>query len=292
MSLSRQSWFTAALAATTLVPLGCNYVFHAAPEGADATTVDAQRDAMPVPPRLALNFGSAQTTQIPGDNPSVSDDGLHLWFERATTPIDRDIIHAQRIAANQNFNAPVQLNINTAANEIDAAITADQLLVTFASDFQVAAGGGFQIYQARRQSSNLEFEPYTKTNLSFPAFKGFDASPDGLQIFFADGGFLRSNVRTTRDELYAVGPAASVVDPNISYPTVSFDRLELIYVDADGKHLARALLSPDGKSYGAPQPLDVGVTCGKIAGPDLSPNAMSLTFFCDDAIYIARRPMQ
>lgn len=297
MSLSRQRSVVAAVAtslATALGFSGCNLVFRSTPAEADAATVnvDATTDGMPGTQRIDLKFGNATSTEIEGEDSSVSNDALHLWFMTVTTPTDRDMQHAQRATANALFGTVKQLdNVDTGANEVDGAIMEDQLFILYASNAGPGANGATRILQGQRQSPALEFTSIEDTNVGFSTFSGFDASPDGLQIFYVESGGLKSKRRTTRDNLsFSEGPATKLSDGNISYPTVSFDRLELVYVSADGTSLMRALLSADGSTYGEPQVLDVGATCGTISGPDFSPNAMLLTFTCDKTIYVARRP--
>lgn len=289
MSSLRQ-WPVVAALATSLGAPGCNIVFHTAPAEVDAAASDAGAlDGMPGTQRIDLQFGNALDSQRQGEDPSVSNDGLHVWYTVISPGLDRDIDHAQRPTPNDLFDSGSGL-ISTGKNDLDAAITDDQRLVTFMTN-NPNAQDELTIYQAQRTSPAENFDAARPTSVVIPSFYGYDASPDGMQVFFIDGSDLKSKTRTSRDALlFADGPTAKVLDPLVTRPTVSFDRLELVYPSSDRTMLLRALLSQDGTAYGQPQPFNVGVSCNSISDPDFSPNAMLLAFTCDGKIYFARRP--
>jgi hypothetical protein len=276
-----------ALAPGVCLATGCNLYFNAAPDAGSAADAAVSVDALNPTLRINLPFMAAEPTQFDGGDPSLSNDGLDLWFVPTDTSTTKkyDIYHARRPAINASFQAATEVNVNSSDDDIDGAVTDDRLLISFASN-RVPK---YTIFEAKRSSASEAFDTPVATNLAIDNFRGFDASPDGLTVMYPDGSVIKVFTRNTRNETYKAAPDIALADTNVSYATISFDRRELVY-SPDGKQLVRALLSLDGKEYAAPQPFALGVTCNSsMTDPDFSSDAMALTFACNGKVYIATR---
>ena len=130
--------------------------------------------------------------------PSISADGLAIYFAGNMLGNISDLFMATRPDVNSPFGTPVALNtLNTAHNEAAPAITPDGLTIYFRRMYE----GGMQqdIWAATRPDTNSMFGvPFLVAELNYPGFSSYgpDVSFDGQTIYFASDrpGSLPGNI--------------------------------------------------------------------------------------------------
>ena len=176
---------------------------------------------------------------------------------------------------------------NGGGNNVEPALTKDGLLLAFATN---RIGGVYKLFLAKRSAINLPFDAAIQTNLTFPAdFRGFDISPDGLKIYIVDNGMLHVMKRTSLTGEFVFDKMINLPVTDFSYPSVSFDELEILYNDKNTQRVMHATLAADKKSYENPTALQVGESCSLLEDADLSADAMTVVYNCNGSIHIARR---
>ncbi len=275
-----------AIAPFVMLAAGCNVFFKEADSDAPRVDTAPRTDAPDSNARINLPFVNVENTNIVGADSGISPEGLELTLVGYQQPYQ--IYQTTRATRAAEFSVPQVLSINSPQNDIEPAITADQRLLIFASDRK---DNGYELFQATRATARDAFANLMALNRTFADFKGFDASPDGLKVFYVDDGFLQTLTRPTIMDNFVLGPKFRLSDPSVRYPTVSFDGQELVY--SANNQLERALFDAQSNQFGAPQPLSFGsgaTLCPNATDPDFSPDAMALTFSCNDGtIRIASR---
>ncbi len=131
-------------------------------------------------------------------DPSINDDGTHLYLAPVPAGNPQEIDVAIRGAMDQDFATPTKLkNINSSSGEADPALTPDELVIVFSS--RRNAGQGVDLYYATRDVASNDFDAPS----AIPAVNGPDddndpvISRDGCRLYF-------SSHRSGTDELYVV----------------------------------------------------------------------------------------
>lgn len=108
------------------------YFFSARAGGGLKLLFTASRTAVTVPfdPPRPLDGVSKSTAQY---HPTVTDDGLYLFFASYTSDADNEIFQATRMSATDSFSSPqrVSSNINSAAPEVQPYVTRDSTAIYF-----------------------------------------------------------------------------------------------------------------------------------------------------------------
>jgi hypothetical protein len=186
-------------------------------------------------------------TPEPEWRPSISEDGLELYFQRFPAPVG-DLYLAVRESAEDEAGRPVPFGPARSLDEINSAeyfegcpcIASDGLTLYFVSN-RPDGHGGWGIYTATREAAgkpfgNVRLVIGTEHTVSFPSI-----SRDGLELFFqsstAPGGRGKADIyvatRATRDAPF--GGIRNIEEINTarseSAPCISGDGLTLFWSD-------------------------------------------------------------
>jgi WD40-like Beta Propeller Repeat len=238
--------------------------------------------------RINLPFTNPASLRLTGADPSLAFDETELWSVGSATPFDLQVAKSEGVPPSWTNDpmAVMRLNIGP-ASEVEPALTKDGLLLAFASD---RSGGAYKLFLATRIAKNLPFNTPSQTNLAFPrTFQGFDMSPDGLKLYIVDNGMLRVMKRASLTGEFVFDKMINLPVTDFSYPSVSFDELEIVYSDKNTATVMHATLNADKNSYELPTVLAVGETCSLLEDADLSADAMTVVYNCNGSIHIARR---
>lgn len=177
---------------------------------------------------------SAVNSPASESSPSISSDGLELYFTRGSTALDResfDIWVSRRSSVDDTWGAPEELSINSSTEDEDPSISADGLELYFDSN----RAGSFNIYVSRRDSKSEAFGP-PEVVLSSTGYANI--SSDGLLLFSSLTDDLAVSERLSKND--AFGPAKLIEGINTS------DALEYDGVlSADGSTFYFTSSSPD-----------------------------------------------
>ena len=173
---------------------GLTIIFTSFREGGfgRADLYQATRVSIEEPFGPAVNLGPEVNTSAMDNFPSISSDGLTLYFASTRTggAGNFDLYQATRATINDEFGNVMNLgpSVNTASIERGPNISADGLTMYFGSN-RAGGEGGDDIYVATRGSINDPFANVvnlgTGVNSSFGEF-GPSVSSNGLFIFFSD----------------------------------------------------------------------------------------------------------
>lgn len=200
------------------------------------------RPSLGAPWSDATNLGAPVNTNQSDASPSISSDGLSLYFERGID--SRDIWTATRLSLNDPWNVPVSLGsiVNSDELDTDPEISPDRLSLLFDSD-RPGGFGSRDIWMTTRNSTADAWE--TPSNLGDTINgAGLDAgasiSGDGLTLFFMSdrespgGNFdLFVSTRPTLSDDWTVPTKLLFpidVDLTNSAPNISFDGHTLYFV--------------------------------------------------------------
>lgn len=193
------------------------------------------------------NLGSTLNTAQSEATPSISADGLSLYFERGIS--SRDIWVATRPSTSDPWSSPSSLAaINSASLDTDPDIASDGLSLYFGSDRP--GGGGRDIYVSTRPTTS---DPWgTPANLGAAVNgpnldDGPSISSDGLSLFFMSdrddpGGSFDLFVSERASMNSPWSPATKV---NISSPAPISDNAPDI--SFDGRTLYFGSIRPGGE---------------------------------------------
>ena len=195
-------------------------------------------DAMPDGPNGSGAFGSPAVVVVtPGvgvdDDPSMTSDLLELYFNR-----DADIYVAKRTTVGSAFGVPVKIaELSSAANETGPSVSANGLVMYFASDRSPTLGNN-DIWMSTRASRNVAWGvPVHVTELSSPnGDTGIAVTNDNLKAVFASdrastsGDLFLSTRSSTSVAWGAPVLLSSVHQPSSpSSPMLSDDGLSLTW---------------------------------------------------------------
>jgi Tol biopolymer transport system component len=161
-------------------------------------TMRATRDD---PWQEPVNLGSTVNSTYSEGNPSISTDGLELYFSDFQNPRPGghggwDIYVTTRATVSDPWGAPVNLgpNVNGSRNEAGPSISSDGLTL-FLNSNRSGGLGAADLWMTRWNAQDSDWEPLI--NLGPPINRsGFEAaseiSPDGSMLYFSSerpGGF-------------------------------------------------------------------------------------------------------
>ncbi|MBP9085194.1 MAG: hypothetical protein KBG15_03710 [Kofleriaceae bacterium] len=217
---------------------------------------------------------------LSGVDPTLSSDGGELWFTTVGTPAA--LVVSSRVES--TYPAAVPPNFGSPQGDFDAALTADDQLLAYASN-----RSGFGVYQ--RQRGNGPGVWQNETLAVSTSFTGFDMSPDGLTLYLLENGKLRIMKRASRSVKFVSSNILSQqFATDAEYPTVSFDEREIIFSVRNGTGgilLMHAVRAANAIDYGAATALNFG--CTDTSDADFSHDAMAIVYSCDGQIFIAQR---
>ncbi|MGE3310729.1 MAG: immunoglobulin domain-containing protein [Limisphaerales bacterium] len=139
-----------------------------------------------------VNVGPPINSESSDGSPRISADGLSLYFdsERPGGVGGFDIWVATRAtsSADSPFAAPTRLDppVNSPDHEVGASLSADELILVFASDRPGGAGGIGDLWITTRADRTASWDtPVDLAELNSPNTELFPClSPDGLLLFF------------------------------------------------------------------------------------------------------------
>jgi Tol biopolymer transport system component len=222
-----RAWSTvAALAAGCSFP-GASPAGDAPVDALDAIPADAfGTPRWEQPTVVALPFAEQSD-----DDPSLTEDGLELYFNSARGTANPDIWVATRATATSAWNIPLRVvQLSSVANETTPEVSPDGLTIYFATD---RSGGnvGMDIWKSTRPNrSSLWGAPVFVAELSSPAGETAGGTADDLHIAI-------SYIPPGEAPQVAVSERATVGDP--WSPIVLLDGLNT------PSHEGSVLLSPD-----------------------------------------------
>jgi len=245
-----------------------------------------------------LNLGPTVNSSAHDDTPSVSADGLELYFMsyRLRGDPDGDLYVSTRITTQDPWGVPVNLGptVNTSGYDITPCISSDGLELYFMSDRPGTSGGGY-LWMTKRVTRNDNWGP----PVNLPRFFSggtYENSPaissDGLDLYLRDGGhdnsdlwmISRSSVSGPWGQLMNLGPTVNspVYD---SDPSISSDGRMLFFASerwgggVGGKDIWVARRATPDDDWGAPVNLGPDVsTPGNERGPSISADGFTLYF--------------
>ena len=219
--------------------------------GADIWT--ATRASISAPFEPVVNLGSNVNTASDEVSPSISSDGLTLFFgsDREGGQGGDDIWMTTRSAVSEPFGPAVNLGpvVNSSYPESAPDISADGLTLYFSSDRLGGLGGG-DIYVTKRASTSAPFGPPQNLGASVNSARIHTdpgISADGLALFMAywDGNMpvagsgVNLLVSQRDNESAAWGPPLNLLVPGWDknydlQPDISFDGSMLLFHRKDG----------------------------------------------------------
>ena len=136
-----------------------------------------------------------------------------------------------------------------------------------------------QLWEAMRTPDGTFDNPAIVSSIP-PFDQGFDASIDGLTIYFGDENVMPGIDRfplytASRPDLdSAFGEPTQLVDDNVSFPAISPDQLEVFYHSPHDDRIYRRVRPAIDEPFGPEEP----VAAAGSVDPDVSPDARTLLF--------------
>lgn len=218
------------------VSTGCGRIGFVSSAEQDATIEDAPNNdaarSYVDPPMPNGGFVLAGILSGTGDDPQLRSGGLELWHAQDTS--DWNLFYGVRASSSDLFSASLADAQNSSAEEIDPTMSADGMVLTFASN----RGGVWRAYQATRTDlASPLTSPVRVPGLEDTVVHTLDLSPDGLVLHFVQ--FDQILWRAQRpDRTQPFGAVAIVDAPSGSHPSVSEDELELFMNGQGGARYA------------------------------------------------------
>ena len=162
---------------------GLTLFFHSDRTGQN-DLYQATRDSELDPFADTVNLGSVVNSPQLDGAPSISPDGLALYFhsKRLGGRGQADLYKATRADTKSDFDNVVSLGINSNAEDRQPGISSDGLTMFFRSE----RGGNSDIYQATRTHPDDTFGDAERLPISTGGFEGYpDISADGLTLFYS-----------------------------------------------------------------------------------------------------------
>jgi len=191
----------------------------------------------------STNLGPIVNSSVRDGRPTVSSDGLELYFSSARPGGlgDRDVYVTTRSTLDDPWREPVNVGptVNTSVREAGPGLSADDLSLFFHSN-RPGGSGGLDLHVATRPTKNdawgvpVNLGPIVNSSSNDC---GASISADGLEIFFhspRSGGFGNADLYvTTRPTIHddwgePVNLGSTVNTSDYDYgPNISCDRLTL-----------------------------------------------------------------
>jgi hypothetical protein len=172
--------------ATSTCERSANPADDAADAPTDTSPVGCWASWFPGPPAFdaAVRVDELRVAGTPSSNPSLSFDGLAIYFERTNNPF-----RATRTSVDDAFSPPSPVGeLQTAFDDSRISTTADDSLAVFASA-RAGTLGGFDLWQATRPSAgapfgNITAAPFAAINDAAQQFDP-EITPDGLHVYWS-----------------------------------------------------------------------------------------------------------
>jgi hypothetical protein len=165
-------------------------------------------------------------------SPSVTADGLTLYFTRTNANAQKDIFKATRAATTDNFGGLTPVTeLNTASSEEDVYVVPDGSAIYFSSDR--ANGNTFSIFRAA--ANGATFSPPVEVLADTSLFVNrVVISVDELTMFYQGANEIHETRRASKTAAFTLQPALTVLgSPNADHPTwISPDGCRL-YLESD-----------------------------------------------------------
>jgi len=189
----------------------------------------------------STNLGSVVNSSDEDWGPSLSSDGLALYFHSARTGGygGYDIWVTTRETNNSEWSAPRNLGptVNSSSHEGNPYISADGLTLLIVSD-RPGGYGSVDLWIATRETKENEWNPPVNLGptVNGPSEEMYPCiSSDGLELYFNLGvndGIIMVTRRETVDDPWStpVSPGPTINDGNASFqPNLSADGLMLLF---------------------------------------------------------------
>lgn len=252
-----------------------------------ATPLDGPGPGSDAVPADALGpnagFGTPVGLGVFDADPQLRADGLELWTSTAF-----ELLSAARATPMEPFmqGAPV-VNLNSAANDLDPALSADGQVLMFVS----TRTGSSRLYEARRTvSSDVFAAPTLVLGLEATNVYALDLLPDGNTLY-VDAGVPGVLVRTTRpDRATPFGARTQVAVPAKEFPTVSADELVMFANVSATEGVMWATRETTDQPFTYRGPLDVGGACARVStqDADFTPDGLHLILRCPEVTLLTR----
>ena len=254
-----------------------NRTADAATDGAGAADAPAALCDVPFSPMVPLRLGELDGAAT--GEPTITGDGLDLYWMLQTSGSNYEIHHADRAAVGNSFTtrgrftpAPIE------ATDQDPSISADGDLLVYRGQPGAAPKAYFLTRTAGTWST-----PALLPGLEAEVVSSLDLSPDGLTLYFNNGSNnLRRATSASRGAPFVVDPTG--LGANFSFAAVSADGREVYYASSGG--ISR-VLRPDTAFGWQMSSMTQVLTEG--FDPELSPDGESLYVANGIGISVATR---
>jgi len=160
-------------------------------------------------------------------SPTLTADGLTLYFTRTVANAQKDIFKATRAATTDNFSGLTPVTaLNGASSEEDVYVVPDGSALYFSSDR--GNGSTFSIFRAA--ASGTTFSPPVEVLADTSLFVNrVVISPDELTMFYQGANEIHETRRASKTDAWTLQPALAVLgSSNADHPT---------WISPDGCHL-------------------------------------------------------
>jgi hypothetical protein len=224
---------------------GCNQIYGLSP----TTLADARPDAIGCSGQPFVGVQPLLQRQNADIDPTLSEDGLEIWFATEVSGPSQHIRHATRRTVNDPFveDATVPpFSDETARLERSPSITIDRLRMLFVSN-RPMGNFTFHVFEATRTGVGQPFGPATQVASLGSGMETIDISPDGLTVYLGRNGNLEAASRPRVEDPFGapITLAEAVAAANAgTFPSISPDGKEIFFA-VEGDLVSRVRGSVD-----------------------------------------------
>jgi Tol biopolymer transport system component len=266
---------------------GCGRLSFSPILGHDGALGDAPDACMAFGAWNAPQLIPGMSSTLPDQGPSVSADGLTLYFDSQRSGINHLYVtrRADRASA---FGAPSEITeLDNAQGEFNATTTADEREIFFDSKIT----GVYCLYTATRADAQSKWGAPSRLDQTCATTEsaGPSVSPDGLTLYYvthSSGTFEGTLVVTTRaqrTDAFAAGAPIAELDAGQpkGYPAISPDGLTMYFESGSPLDLWVTSRPRVGQPFATPQRIVELDTSSSDADPGVSADGQELFFTSD-----------